>query len=112
MARDKKTDVLQGTLDMLILKTVALGPIHGYGISQRLRQMSKEVLDVRQGSLYPALHRLEKQRLLRAEWRTSETGHQAKYYSITKAGTKHLQDETANWETLAGAIAFVLRTAE
>jgi len=108
----KKMDLLQGTLDMLILKTVALGPIHGYGISQRLKQMSKQILDVRQGSLYPALHRLEKQSLLRAEWLKSETGHQAKYYTLTKSGRKYLDGEMANWETLTGAIAFVLRTAE
>ena len=108
----KKIDLLQGTLDMLILKTVALGPIHGYGISQRLKQMSKQILDVRQGSLYPALHRLEKQRLVRAEWLKSETGHQAKYYTITQAGRKRLEGETALWETLATAIRFVLRTAE
>jgi PadR family transcriptional regulator PadR len=108
----KKTDLLQGTLDMLILKTVALGPIHGYGISQRLKQMSKQILDVRQGSLYPALHRLEKQGLVQAEWLKSETGHQAKYYSITKAGRKYLEGERANWETMSSAIGIVLRTAE
>src|SRR5215472_2736739 len=110
--KTRKTDLLQGTLDMLILKVVDLGPIHGYGISQRLRQISKEVLDVRQGSLYPVLHRLEKQKLLRAEWLKSETGHQAKYYTITKAGQKRLEGEKESWETLAAAIAFVLRTAE
>jgi transcriptional regulator len=105
-------ELLQGTLDMLILKVAALGPIHGYAISQRLRQMSREVLQVRQGSLYPALHRLEKQGLLKAEWLESETGRQAKYYSLTKAGQKRLEGETKDWETLAGAIAQVLRTAE
>src|ERR1051325_7452563 len=94
-----KVDILQGTLDMLILKTAALGPIRGYAISQRLRQMSKEILQVRQGSLYPALHRLEKQHLLRAEWLESETGRQAKYYSLTKAGGKRLEGETRDWET-------------
>jgi transcriptional regulator len=108
----KKMELLRGTLDMLILKTVALGPIHGYGISQRLKQMSRDVLDVRQGSLYPALHRLENEGLLRAEWLDSDTGHKAKYYSITKAGRKRLDGETADWETLSTAIAFVLRTAE
>ena len=108
----KKTDLLQGTLDMLILKTVAIGPIHGYGISQRLKQISKAVLDVRQGSLYPALHRLGKQRLVRAEWLKSETGHQAKYYEITKSGRKRLEGDTANWESMASAIAFVLRASE
>ena len=110
--KPKKTDLLQGTLDMLILKTVALGRIHGYGISHRLRQMSKEILDVRQGSLYPALHRLQKQRLVQAEWLKSETGHEAKYYTITKAGQKRLEGERANWEMLSAAIGFVLRTAE
>ena len=108
----KKVDVLQGTLDMLILKTVALRPIHGYGISQRLKQISREVLDVRQGSLYPALHRLEKAGLVRADWLTSETGHQAKYYSLTKSGRKRLEDETANWQTIAAAIGWVLQTEE
>ena len=97
---------------MLILKTVALGRIHGYGISQRLRQLSKEILDVRQGSLYPALHRLQKQGIVQAEWLKSETGHEAKYYTITKAGRKRLEGEPANWETLSAAIGFVLRAAE
>jgi len=105
-------DLLQGTLDMLILKTVALGPIHGYGISQRLKQISRQVLDVRQGSLYPALHRLQKKGLVQAEWLKSETGHEAKYYTITKAGREHLKGKQANWETLSAAIRFVLRTAE
>ena len=105
-------DLLQGTLGMLILKTVARETIHGYGISLRLKQMSKEILDVRQGSLYPALHRLEKQGLVRAAWLKSETGHQAKYYTITKSGRKRLEKETVTWETLSAAIRFVLRTAE
>lgn len=105
-------DILQGTLDMLILKIAALGPIHGYAISQRLKQMSKDVLHVRQGSLYPALHRLEKQGLLRAEWLKSETGRQAKYYNLTIAGRRRLEGETRDWETLSKAIGLVLRTAE
>ena len=109
---NKKMDILRGTLDMLILKTVALAPIHGYGIAVRLKQMSKEVLDVRQGSLYPAPHRLQKQRLVTGEWLESETGHKAKYYSITKAGRKRLEGETADWETLSNAIGYILRTAE
>jgi transcriptional regulator len=108
----KKMELLRGTLDMLILRVVALGPIHGYGISQRLKQMSRNVLDVRQGSLYPALHRLEKERLLSAEWLDSDTGHKAKFYSITRAGRTRLAGEEADWETLSNAIAFVLRTAE
>ena len=105
-------DLLQGTLDMLILKTAALGPIHGYAISQRLRQISKDILNVRQGSLYPALHRLEKQGLLRAQWLTSETGRQAKYYSLTAAGRKRLDGETRDWEALSAAIALVLRAEQ
>jgi transcriptional regulator len=109
---NKKLDILRGTLDMLILKTVALAPIHGYGVAVRLKQMSKEILDVRQGSLYPALHRLQRCGLVRAEWLESESGHMAKYYSITKAGRKRLEGETANWETLSAAVAYVLRTAE
>lgn len=97
---------------MLILKTATLGPIHGYGISQRLRQLSKDVLQVRQGSLYPALHRLEKKGLMRAEWLESETGRQAKYYNLTKAGRERLEGETRDWEAMSKAIALVLRTAE
>jgi transcriptional regulator len=107
-----KTDLLQGTLDMLILKIAALGPIHGYAISQRMQQMSRDVLQVQQGSLYPALHRLEKRGWLRAEWRESETGRDAKFYSLTKAGRKQLETETAQWERLAEAIGLILRTAE
>ena len=97
---------------MLILKVVAPGPIHGYGISQRLKHMSSNVLDVRQGSLYPALHRMEKEGLVSAKWLDSDAGHQAKFYSITRAGRKRLDHETVNWETLSNAIAFVLRTAD
>jgi PadR family transcriptional regulator, regulatory protein PadR len=109
---EPKTDLLQGTLDMLILKIAALGPIHGYAISQRMQQMSRDVLQVQQGSLYPALHRLEKRGWLRAEWRESETGRDAKFYSLTKAGRKQLETETAQWERLAEAIGLILRTAE
>ena len=113
MAADaQKSDLLQGTLDMLILKVVALGPIHGYAIAQRLQQMSGAVLQVQQGSLYPALHRLEKRRWLRAEWAASETGREARYYSITRLGRKELQAERANWVRLSGAIASVLSAAE
>ena len=108
----KKMELLRGTLDMLILRVVALAPIHGYGISQRLKQISRNVLDVRQGSLYPALHRLEKEHLLSAEWLDSDTGHKAKFYSITRAGRQRLAGEEADWETLSNAIGFVLRTAE
>ena len=106
-----KMELLQGTLDMLILKTAALGPVHGYAISQRLKQMSRDVLHVKQGSLYPALHRLEKQGLLKAEWLLTDTGRQAKYYKLTPAGKKRLEGETKDWETLSGAISAVMRGA-
>jgi PadR family transcriptional regulator PadR len=106
-----KSDLLQGTLDMLVLKIVALGPIHGYAIAQRINQISREVLQVQQGSLYPALHRLEKRGLLSAEWREI-SGREAKFYSLTRAGRKRLDAERENWERLAGAVAMILRTAE
>ena len=107
-----KSDLLQGTLDMLILKIVALAPIHGYGIAQRIRQISREVLQVQQGSLYPALHRLEKRGWQKAEWGEAETGREAKFYTLTNAGRKQLQAETANWGRLSDAVAMILRTAE
>ena len=107
-----KSDLLQGTLDMLILKIVALGPIHGYGIAQRIRQISKQVLQVQQGSLYPALHRLEKRGLVKAEWDEAETGREAKFYELTKVGRKQLEAEAANWDRLSEAVAMILRTAE
>jgi PadR family transcriptional regulator, regulatory protein PadR len=107
-----KIDVLQGTLDMLILKTAALGPIHGYGIASRLKQLSEDVLQVKQGSLYPALHRLEKQGLLKAEWLESDTGRHAKYYSLTKTGRKRLEGETSDWAALSRAINLVLQSTE
>ena len=109
---DNKSDLLQGTLDMLILKIVALGPIHGYAIAQRLQQISKEVLQVQQGSLYPALHRLENRGWMKADWRNSETGREAKYYSLTREGTRQLETENANWNRLAEAIRLVMQTAE
>jgi PadR family transcriptional regulator len=108
----EKSDLLQGTLDMLILKIVTLGPIHGYGISQRLRQMSKEVLLVQQGSLYPALHRLEKRGWLAAEWGESDNGRQAKFYRLSAKGKKQLSKEESNWNRLAGAVARILQTAQ
>ncbi|HUI56544.1 MAG TPA: PadR family transcriptional regulator [Bryobacteraceae bacterium] len=108
----EKSDLLQGTLDMLILKIVALGPIHGYGIAQRIRQISKEVLQVQQGSLYPALHRLEKRGWLKAEWGEAETGHEAKFYALTRTGRKQLHAEAANWDRLSEAVALILRTAD
>jgi PadR family transcriptional regulator, regulatory protein PadR len=107
-----KSALLQGTLDMLILKIVALEPIHGYGIAQRIRQISKEVLQVQQGSLYPALYRLEKRGWLSAEWGEAETGREAKFYALTKAGRKQLEAEEANWGRLSEAVAMILRTAE
>jgi PadR family transcriptional regulator, regulatory protein PadR len=107
-----KSDLLQGTLDMLVLKVVALEPAHGYGIAQRIQQISRDVLQVQQGSLYPALHRLEKRGWLAAEWRESETGREAKFYSLTRLGRKQLDAETANWARLAGAVALILKTAE
>ena len=108
----EKSDLLQGTLDMLILKIVKLGPIHGYGISQRLRQISKEVLLVQQGSLYPALHRLEKRGWLAAEWGESENGRQAKFYKLSARGKQQLRKEESNWNRLAGAVANILQTAQ
>ena len=113
MAADsQKADLLQGTLDMLILKVVALGPIHGYAIAQRLQQMSGAVLQVQQGSLYPALHRLEKRRWLRAEWAASDTGREARFYSLTRLGRKQLDDQRAYWDRLSAAISGILRTVE
>jgi PadR family transcriptional regulator PadR len=109
---EQKSDLLQGTLDMLILKIVARGPLHGYGIAQRIRQISKDVLQVQQGSLYPALHRLEKRGWLRAEWGEAETGREAKFYAVTRVGRKQLEAETANWDRLSEAVALILRTAE
>jgi PadR family transcriptional regulator, regulatory protein PadR len=108
----EKSDLLQGTLDMLVLKIVALEPAHGYGIAQRIQQISREVLQVQQGSLYPALHRLEKRGWLKADWRASETGREAKFYSLTRQGRKQLEAEAANWDRLAGAVALIMRTAE
>ena len=108
----RKSDILQGTLDLLILQVVARGPVHGYAIAQRLRQISNDALQVQQGSLYPALHRLEKRKWLRAEWRTTETGREAKYYSLTALGRKQLEAERMSWERLAEAVSLVLRTAE
>ena len=107
-----RSDLLQGTLDVLILKVVALGPIHGYAIARRLQQMSGAVLQVQQGSLYPALHRLEKRRWLRAEWAPSDTGREARFYSLTHLGRKQLGEQRANWDRLSAAISGVLSTVE
>jgi transcriptional regulator len=109
---DPKSDLPQGTLDLLILKVVALGPLHGYAIAQRLRQKSREVVQVTQGTLYPALHRLENRGLLAAEWKQSDTGREAKFYRLTRKGRAQMELETASWERLAEAVGSVLRIAE
>jgi transcriptional regulator len=108
----EKTDLLQGTLDLLILKVVALGPVHGYGISQRIRQISDSVLQVQQGSLYPALHRLEKRGWLAADWGESEKGRQAKFYRLSAKGRKQLASEEQTWNRLSKAVGLILQTAE
>ena len=108
----EKSEFLKGTLDMLILKVVALGPIHGYAISQRIQKISKEFFQLQQGSLYPALHRLEDRGWLQAEWKESETGREAKFYALTRKGRKQLETELVNWERLSDAVALILRTAE
>jgi len=107
-----KTDLLQGTLDLLILKTVALAPQHGYGISLRIQQISRDALQVRQGSLYPALHRLERHGWIAAEWGDSENNRRAKFYKITRAGRRQLEVEETNWARLSVAIGQVLKTVE
>jgi PadR family transcriptional regulator PadR len=107
-----KSDLLQGTLDMLILKIVALGPVHGYGISRRIRQISKDVLQVQQGSLYPALHRLEKRGWLKADWGESDNGRKAKFYSLSAKGRKQLTAEESNWNRLAVAVSVIMQTAQ
>ena len=107
-----KSDIPQGTLDLLILQVTELGPIHGYAIAQRLQQVSRDVLQVQQGSLYPALHRLENRGCLKAEWKESETGREAKFYRLTAKGRTQLESETANWTRLAQAVALVLKLRE
>jgi transcriptional regulator len=102
---DQKADLLKGTLDMLILKAVSLGPLHGYGIIQRIRQMSDEMLDVEQGSLYPALYRIEQRGWVSSQWEVSETGRRAKFYTLSEIGRRQLADEEASWDRLALAIA-------
>ena len=103
-----KSDLLQGTLDMLILKVVATGPVHGYAITKRIRQVSNDALRVEQGSLYPALHRLEKRKWLKSEWRETGSGRDAKFYSLTAAGRKQLGVEESDWERLSEAIRLVM----
>ena len=107
----KPTDLVQGTVDLLILKTIALEPLHGWAIAQRIRQLSDEVLQVQQGSLYPALQRLEKQGWITADWGASENNRRARFYRLTKAGEKRLVKEEADWQRLSGAIGLLLRKA-
>lgn len=104
----KPTDLVQGTLDLLILKTIALQPMHGWGIAQRIRQVSKEVLQVNQGALYPALHRLEQQGWIQAKWGESENNRRAKFYSLTRDGARYLRRQQEQWNRLSGAIDLVL----
>ena len=106
---EQKSDLLQGTLDLLVLKTLALAPMHGYGIAKRIQQISRDVLQVNQGSLYPALLRLQQNGWIRAKWGASEKNRRAKYYSLTEAGRKQLEAETENWKRLAGAVARLLQ---
>ncbi len=107
----KPTDLVQGTLDLLILKALAMGPMHGWSIAQRIKARSRDVLQVQQGSLYPALHKLETHGLITAEWGESENNRKAKYYSLTAKGRKHLEEEEANWQRLSKAISHFIRTA-
>lgn len=109
---DDKAEFLKGTLDMLILKVVALGPIHGYAISQRIQQISRDFFQVQQGSLYPALHRIEDRGWLAAAWKNTETGREARFYTLTRKGRKRLEAEMKHWERLSDAVALILRTAE
>jgi PadR family transcriptional regulator PadR len=108
----RPSDLVQGTLDLLLLKIVALEPMNGWSISQRLRQISGEVLQVSDGSLYPALHKLEQEGWITAEWRPSENNRRAKFYSLTRPGRKQLEKETANWDRLSGAITQVVKLRE
>ena len=112
MTTRPKSDLPQGTLDLLILKAVTLGPVHGYAIAQRLQQISRDVVQVPQGSLYPALHRLENRGFLAADWKETETGREAKFYRLTRKGRARLDTETASWQRLAEAIGLILRMAE
>ncbi len=106
---DDKFDLPQGTLDLLIMRVVALGPIHGYAIAQRIQQISRDALQVQQGSLYPALHRLEYKKLLMAKWQQSETGREAKFYDLTVKGQAYLKDETENWKRLTDVVGLILK---
>jgi PadR family transcriptional regulator PadR len=108
----KPSDLVQGTLDLLLLKVIALGPLHGWAIAQRLKQVSGDVLQVSEGSLYPALHKLEHGGWLTAKWQVSDTGRRAKFYTLSRAGRRALDQETADWERLSGAISRVVRMKE
>ena len=108
----KPSDLVQGTLDLLVLKILALQPLHGWALSQRLKQVSGEVLQVSDGSLYPALHKLEQQGWIQAEWKPTENNRRAKFYSLTRLGRRHLEKEAANWERISTAISSVMRLTE
>ena len=108
----KPSDMIQGTLDLLILKTIALEPMHGWAIAKRIQQVSKEVLQITQGALYPALHRLEQQGWVRGSWDETETGREAKFYRVTRAGKLQLEKELEQWERLSGAVGMVIRAAQ
>jgi PadR family transcriptional regulator len=108
----KPSDLLQGTLDLLILKILALEPQNGWAISQRLKQISNEVLQVSDGALYPALHKLQQEGWIKAEWRASENNRRAKFYALTRLGHRHLEKEAANWQRLSGAISHIVRLEE
>jgi PadR family transcriptional regulator, regulatory protein PadR len=107
----KPTDLVQGTLDLLILKTISLEPKHGWAIAKRIRQVSQEALQIQQGSLYPALHRLEQQGWIKSEWRSTETGRMAKFYSLTRSGRRQFDRELANWARLSSAINLIVQEA-
>ena len=108
----RPSDLVQGTLDLLILKILALEPLHGWAIGQRLRQVSGQVLQVSDGSLYPALHKLENEGWIRSEWKPTENNRRAKFYSLTRPGRRHLEKEAANWDRLSAAISHVVRIEE
>jgi len=109
---DPKSDIPQGTIDLLVLKAVSLGPLHGYGIAQRLQQLSRAVIQVQQGTLYPALHRLENRGWLSAEWKESDTGREAKFYKLTRRGRAQLSAEQASWQRLSEAVGLILAEPE
>jgi PadR family transcriptional regulator PadR len=102
-------EVLPGTLDLLILKTLALEPMHGWGVAQRIQQVSRDILQIQQGSLYPALYRLERKRWIRAEWGASENNRRAKFYTLTKTGRQQLEREMADWKQMSAAVALILQ---